>query len=343
MEFLRHKCLVIRQFNVIYLGALACLIPQPGQPVIDTAPLGKGICNTHLCRNPAQDVIIIARHTGRFSRFGHAHKIGVERGHGDIPPFQRHRTGQHDIGKFGSRVPTPVMDDNRVRLFPGPPHAVQVLMMVKRVTPGPVNDAGIGIAISLAIIVKCRARVQQHVADPRNRDEIRHRVPALWHSRIGYPRHIVAHMVGDGVSKSDPAPGQPDLAKQGCQRNGRPEGLFTPLLPAERPADADHGALACHFMCQSGDISLGNAGQRRSPRSVFHHTVRLPVQIGHEFAIANRITFNKGAINKTIPMQHMAQCQQQSRIGIRAHRHPSRRDVTVNIHTAWRDIHKLHT
>ena len=88
------------------------------------------------------------------NRLLHRYKIIIHRRHGDIGTFQSGCCRQHNIGMFGQRVPTPFMCDNRVRLLPRRQKAIQILMMVERVSTGPVNQLDIRKFISPTIIIE---------------------------------------------------------------------------------------------------------------------------------------------------------------------------------------------
>jgi len=55
---------------------------------------------------------------------------------------------------LGEGVPTPIVDDDRLGPGPGAAQAVQVLVMVKRITTSPPDLAGVGIGISFSIVVE---------------------------------------------------------------------------------------------------------------------------------------------------------------------------------------------
>ena len=60
---------------------------------------------------------------------------------------------------FGHAVPAPVVHNNCVWFLPGPAHFVQILVMVKWIASGPVNQMYVRILVALSIEIKGFARV----------------------------------------------------------------------------------------------------------------------------------------------------------------------------------------
>ena len=181
------------------------------------------------------------------------------------------------------------MNDDCVGPVPCGDQPVQVLMVVERVSACPIDDPRLGIMICPAVIFKLATGVQQHVADPRHRNEVLHRIAPLRKSGIGDVAHIVADVVGNGVAEADAAPLCPDLAEHGCKSDPRPVRLLAELLACQRPAERDHRPFGSHLARQARDRCRVDAGQARRPLSRFGNAVILAVEIGAKTVIAGTV------------------------------------------------------
>ena len=95
--------------------------------------------------------------------------------------------------------------------------------MVERVAARPVDQADVGIGERLAVVAERSARVEQHVGDAGDGDELADRVAALGEGRDGHGVEP-APVVGDGAQRvAEAAAGQADLAKDGSQRRAHPD------------------------------------------------------------------------------------------------------------------------
>ena len=100
-------------------------------------------------------------------------------------------------------------------------------MMVKRIAARPVDQPDIGIMTVTAVELIRRARIKQHVSQPRDGDRLFHRILPHRQTRAGEGTAVRSRQIGRGVGEPQPATGSADLPQQSRQRHRRPERLFT--------------------------------------------------------------------------------------------------------------------
>ena len=71
------------------------------------------------------------------------------------------------------------MHDDGLRDIEGPPQPIDVLVMMERVAARPIDQLDITVLHRAAVIFEPLARMQEHVGDTRDRDEIGGAVLAL--------------------------------------------------------------------------------------------------------------------------------------------------------------------
>ncbi len=175
------------------------------------------------------------------------------------------------------------------------------------------------------IIVELGAGIQQHVADPRHRDEIADAIGALRQRSKRDGINIMADIVGDGIAKSDAASGCADLPKHGGKRNRGPVGLLAILLPGQGPADRHHGAFRRHPSRQIDNLACRHGCQPAGPLCILADPVGCAIEIGGEFVIPNSIAREEPRIRQTFGTQCLAQCQDQRGVAVGAKVHGARR------------------
>ena len=162
----------------------------------------------------------------------------------DILALQGHGARQHEIRMPRRRGPGQLVDDQRVDLPEGPPQAGEILMMMERVSAGPIDQADIGISPRLPVVAIGRAGIEQHVRDAGDGDEVGDAVAALGE---GGHRHgaVAAAVIADrpqGVAVA--AARQADLTQCGGQNGAHPDGLLAMLRALERMRHDDQAAPA---------------------------------------------------------------------------------------------------
>ena len=128
------------------------------------------------------------------------------------------------------------MNNHRLRDLPGVNQTGQILVMMKRIAPGPIDQLDIRIAVGAAIIVKICAWPGQHISDPGDRNKIFYRIYPLRQCGQRQPVQIISHPVHRRIANTHPPAGTPDLAQHCGQHNACPHGLFTIGLTGQRPA-----------------------------------------------------------------------------------------------------------
>ena len=94
----------------------------------------------------------------------------------DILSLQRGGSRQNDVREFGLRGPVLLMHHHRLRTAPGLAQSVNILVMVKRIASRPVDQTDVGIMQQLTVELIGFSRVQQHIGQPRHRDNAVHRI-----------------------------------------------------------------------------------------------------------------------------------------------------------------------
>ena len=104
------------------------------------------------------------------------------------------------------------MHDHRVGPGEGVAQPAQILVMVKRVAAGPVDQADVGIGCALSVIIVARSRIEQAIRDARRRYCEACRVGQGRHCRTGeQPRRLQAG--ARAIAEAEPAARQTDLAE----------------------------------------------------------------------------------------------------------------------------------
>ena len=292
------------------------------QPLPGVAPLAKALAAAQPLGKVAEDGVIIARFAHRRDLRAHGDHKTVVTAAADIFPLQRSGDRQNDIGKFGLRGPELFMNDHRFRPPPGFTQAVNILMMMKRVAAGPVDEADVGIAQMLAVKLVCLARMQQHIGKARHRNHLVYRVLSGGKARAGKGLTRRPRQIGAGVAKPQAAARRTDLPQQRSERHRRPVGLLALARPLNRPGDIDHRALAGHLARQRGNPLRLNTGYRRRPLRRFCDAIALPHQVGAIGRETHGMAGDKTAVVEGFINQHITERQQQRGIGSRTNRKP---------------------
>ena len=133
------------------------------KPVHFFAAFGIGIGHSQPRRQTGKNIVITARLADRWHRLLHGNKKSVAQSATDIVSFQRCRHWQHDVGTTRRRRPPRFVYDDGFRLLPGNEKPVEVLLLVKGIAAGPIDQPDIRIHQRTAVEFKFSAGVQQHV------------------------------------------------------------------------------------------------------------------------------------------------------------------------------------
>ena len=145
--------------------------PLPGVP-----PLAELFSEAQSIGQIVENGVIVTRFAHRRDLRAHGDHKPVVTAAADILSLQRGGGWQDDIGEFSLRGPVLLMHHHRLRTAPGLAQSVDILMMMKRIASRPVNQTDVGIAQLLTVELIGFSRVQQHIGQPRHRDNAIHRI-----------------------------------------------------------------------------------------------------------------------------------------------------------------------
>src|SRR5688572_28613989 len=101
---------------------------------------------------------------------------------------------------------------------------------MKRVAAEPVDELDVRVSKTLAVEIVRLARIEQHVAQPRDRNERLHRVLPLLQERARKRRGMSAFGVDRPVAETEAAAGQADLSEYARERDRHPECLLAVII-----------------------------------------------------------------------------------------------------------------
>ena len=155
----------------------------------------------------------------------------------------------------------------------------------------------------LAIILKCRPRMQQHICNTGHRNKIANRVNTLRHRGKGQLIQIMSHPVYRRISQPDTAARQADLPQHCSQNNPCPDRLLAIGLAGKRPAKRNHGRLAGHLAGKAGNLFSLNAANIGCPLRGFGNAICRTCQIGSKFVKAITMAGQKFGIMQAFIQQ----------------------------------------
>jgi hypothetical protein len=140
--------------------------------------------------------VIIARLAIGADRAVHRDHQRIARRRADILALEGDRHWQHDVGVARARGPCRLLHDHRIRPRERTMQAAEILVVVKRIAARPVHQPDVRVGQPLSVVVERLARMQQHVGDPRHRDEIGNAVAPRWQRRQGHGERWLAGVRG---------------------------------------------------------------------------------------------------------------------------------------------------
>ena len=200
-------------------------------------------------------------------------------------------------------------------------------MMVERIAAGPIDQPDIGIGATPAVVVVGLARVQQHVGDPRDRDEFVDAVATHRHLRQRHRDRRLAGVRDRAQRKGKAAARQPDLAEHRGQHNRHPDRLLAMLGALQRHRAGDQRAAAGDAARQRDDLGLRHAADRCGPRGVLLPAIVPPEQICLENLPAGAIAVEKFAVVQVLGEQRVREAEHQRDIGAGPDRMPERGEI----------------
>ncbi len=241
---------------------------------------------------------------------------------GDVVPLDEGRHREDDVGVAGGRRPERLVDDDRLGPLPGAGEAVEVLVVVERIAAGPVDEADVGIGVAIAVEVEGLPGLQEHVGDPRDRNERTDRVRALRQRRPGDRASRVADAVGAAVAEAEAAAGEADLAEKRGEGDQRPARLLAVVRPLERPRHHQEGPRPGHAAGERPDRPGRNLGERRRPVRRLGDPVGAAVEIGAETVEPDRVAVEEGAVVEALGDEGVGEREHQRHVAVRPHRKP---------------------
>ena len=214
------------------------------QPLPAVASFRKGLFDAQSPRQRGKNIEIVARFADRVHGPAHRDQPWIGAGGADIVALQRHGRRQHDVGKFRHRRPGALVHDDGLRDIEGAPQPVDVLVMMERVAARPIDQLDIGVLHRAAVVFEPLARIEQHVGDARDRDEVGDAVLALRQRRNRNGIEPAAGVAERTERVIISAAGQADLAEHGREHRAHPHRLLAILRPLQRMRDRDQGAPA---------------------------------------------------------------------------------------------------
>lgn len=195
--------------------------PLPGVP-----PLAELFSEAQPPGKIEENSVIITRFAHWRDLRAHGNHKPVVTAAADILSLQRGGSRQNDVGEFGLRGPVLLMHHHRLRTAPGLAQSVNILVMMKRIASRPVDQTDVGIMQLLTVELIGFSRVQQHIGQPRHRDDAVHRILPGGQARAGKRFSHRARQVGTGIAKPEAAARRADLSQQRGQGHRRPVGLL---------------------------------------------------------------------------------------------------------------------
>ena len=329
-----------RHLDAVPGDALAVQVVEMAQPFHLAAALGEGVRESEPPREAGIYVVFVARPAHRVDGLLAGDNEAVELGCRDVVAFERGRAGQHDIGPLGRRRPPGLVDDDRVRSGPALEQVVQILVLVERVTAAPVDQPDVGVAAVLSVEAVGRARVEQHVRQPRDRDRVGDGVGSP-----GKPgrRHLpcrVADAVHGAVAEAEPAAGQADLAQHRRQSDGHPVGLLAAVGALDRPADADQRARRCHPTREAANCLGRYPGNTCGPVGVAGGSVRPAEKVGGQPVEPGAIAGEETGVVQPFVQQCVREPQHHREVGIGPDGKPLGPDVVRRVVADRTDAHE---
>ena len=156
--------------------ALAPSIVKMAKPAHFVATFGKGRLAIETPGEVAEDREIVARAVHRLDRLFHGNDKAVARRTADIVALERGGGWQHDIGIARRCRPPWLVHDDGFRSTPRATQPVKILMMMKRIAAGPINQMDIGIGALPSVEIIGSTWMQQAIGDARRWDRTRQRI-----------------------------------------------------------------------------------------------------------------------------------------------------------------------
>ena len=159
-----------------------------GEPLHRVAALGIDVAGAEAAGDLREDPVVVARLADRLARLLHGDQEGLAPGIADVVALEAVVAGSTMSAIFAAGVQNCSLNTIVSGLRHARAQAVEVLVMMERIAARPVDQADVGIGDLLPVVRDLAARIEQHVGEARDRDEVGHRVGALRQRRAGEQR-----------------------------------------------------------------------------------------------------------------------------------------------------------
>ena len=156
-----------------FLARLLVNVPEPFHLV---AVFGECTLEPEALGQVGENIEIMPGVAHRLDHLVHGEDEAISRTRTDVVALKRCGGGQHDVRMARRGGPPGVVDDDGFRPLPRLHQPIQVLMVMERVAPAPVDHADVRVGAAFAVEVIFLARVEHHVRYAGDGDEAARRV-----------------------------------------------------------------------------------------------------------------------------------------------------------------------
>ncbi len=195
-------------------------------------------------------------------------------------------------------------------------------MVVERVAARPVGEPRPREPHRRTVVGDLLAGVQEQVADPGARDEVRHGVGALGERRQRRARHPDAVVAHRPEAVRETAAGQADLAEERGQREPGEDRLLAAFPALQRVHDVDHRAPGGHPVRERADRGRGRPADPLGPLGCLRHPVGLAEDVPPDLVGPHRERREELLVGEAVDDEHVDQRQHDGGVGARHDTHP---------------------
>ncbi|CKQ62318.1 Uncharacterised protein [Mycobacterium tuberculosis] len=182
------------------------------EPLARAAALGELLAEPQPVGQRGERVVVVAGVGIRRHHRRHCDQGGIGLAGGEVVALETGGGWHHNVGVFGHRGPILFVYHDRVYPRQCTTQPRQVLVVVERISTGPVDALDVGQLQQSAVVGQPLAGPLQQLTDRRHRNERRHRIVALRQCRQAARQRRVADAVA-AVAVTETPSGKPDLAQ----------------------------------------------------------------------------------------------------------------------------------
>lgn len=194
--------------------------------------------------------------------------------------------------------------------------------MVEGIAARPIDEPDIRVAPRLPVIGIGCARLEQHVGDAGDGDEIRDRVAELIERRQGNSEIVLAGIAERAERIGITAAVQSHLAQHGGKHDAHPDRLLAMVCPLQRMADGDERSHPRHVARKRADRLRLDAAEGRGPFRGLRDAVGGAGEIGLEAIVAHGIAIDEYTVVQALGDEDMSDAQHQRDVRSRRDRQP---------------------